>query len=158
MRTRTVSRRPTLELAQAKEAGFFNIGQAAAATGVSAKMIRHYEAIGLMQRANRTFANYRIYSRNDIHTLQFIKRARGLGFSMKQIEALLGLWQNRGRASSQVKKLAQQHIDELDTRIREMTEMRATLLALVQHCHGDHRPECPILSDLWGGADDAATA
>jgi MerR family copper efflux transcriptional regulator len=158
MRTRTPNRRPTLELAQAKEAGYFNIGQAAAATGVSAKMIRHYEAIGLMQRANRTFANYRIYSRNDIHTLQFIKRARGLGFSMKQIEALLGLWQNRGRASSQVKKLAQQHIDELDERIREMTEMRATLLGLVQHCHGDHRPECPILADLWGGAGTAQNA
>lgn len=148
MRTRAVDRRPTLELAQAKGAGYFNIGQAATATGISAKMIRHYESIGLMQRANRTFANYRIYSPSDIHTLQFIRRARGLGFSMKQIEALLGLWQNRSRASSQVKKLAQQHVDELDARILDMTEMRATLLKLVTHCHGDHRPDCPILADL----------
>lgn len=140
--------KPKLELADAREAGFYNIGQAAAATGVSAKMIRHYESIGLIPKADRTFANYRIYSRNDIHTLQFIKRARGLGFSMKQIEGLLGLWQNRGRASSQVKKLALQHVDELDARIDEMVAMRDTLKTLAAHCHGDHRPECPILEDL----------
>lgn len=111
--------KPTLELADARKSGFYNIGQAAEATGVSAKMIRHYESIGLIPKADRTFANYRIYSSNEIHTLQFIKRARTLGFSMKQIEALLGLWQKR-RASSEVKRLAMQHVEELEERIREM--------------------------------------
>lgn len=141
--------KPTLELADARKSGFYNIGQAAEATGVSAKMIRHYESIGLIPKADRTFANYRIYSSNEIHTLQFIKRARTLGFSMKQIEALLGLWQKR-RASSEVKRLAMQHVEELEERIREMEAMRSTLKNLADHCHGDHRPECPILEDLSG--------
>jgi MerR family copper efflux transcriptional regulator len=133
----------------AKHAGFYNIGQAAAATGVSAKMIRHYEAIGLIPRPERTFANYRIYGENDLHTLRFIKRSRSLGFSMKQIGGLLSLWRGR-RPSSQVKKLALQHVQELDLRLREMQAMRDTLQGLATHCHGDDRPECPILEDLSG--------
>lgn len=149
--------KPTLELADARQAGYYNIGQAAEATGVSAKMIRHYESIGLIPKADRTFANYRIYSSNDIHTLQFIKRARTLGFSMKQIEGLLSLWQNRGRASSQVKKLALQHVHELDSRIAEMRAMRDTLSTLAEHCHGDNRPDCPILEDLSRTNDQCHT-
>jgi MerR family copper efflux transcriptional regulator len=145
------SRRPAMDLAEARKTGFYNIGQAAEASGVSAKMIRHYEAIGLIPKADRTFANYRIYSHNDVHTLQFVKRARGLGFSMKQIEALLGLWQKR-RPSSDVKKLALQHVADLDSRIREMEAMRDTLRNLARHCQGDSRPECPILQDLSGPA------
>ena len=148
-------RKPTMELADARKSGFYNIGQAAAATGVSAKMIRHYESIGLVPKADRTFANYRIYSANDVHTLRFIKRARNLGFSMKQIEALLGLWQTR-RASSEVKKLAMHHVEDLDARIREMEAMRNTLRNLAEHCHGDQRPECPILEDLSGARHHCA--
>lgn len=132
-----------------EQAGRYNIGQAAGATGVSAKMIRHYESIGLIPRPDRTFANYRIYTANDLHTLRFIRRARTLGFSMKQIEALLGLWRGR-RPSSQVKKMALQHVEELDVRLREMQAMRDTLRNLAEHCHGDDRPECPILEDLSG--------
>lgn len=142
--------RPSLELADARRSGYYNIGQAAAAAGVSAKMIRHYEAIGLIPAADRTFANYRIYSGNDIHSLEFIKRARSLGFAIKQIEALLGLWQQRRRSSAQVKKLALQHVADLDRRIVEMQAMRDTLQRLAERCHGDERPECPILEDLSG--------
>jgi MerR family transcriptional regulator, copper efflux regulator len=143
-------RKSPLELAEARRSGYYNIGQAAEASGVSARMIRHYEAIGLIPRADRTFANYRIYSQNDIHTLSFIRRARSLGFSMKQIEGLLGLWRTRGRASSQVKALALRHVEELERRIGEMAAMRDTLRNLADHCHGDDRPECPILEDLAG--------
>lgn len=145
--------RPTLETADARSAGYHNIGQAAEASGVSAKMIRHYESIGLMPAADRTFSNYRIYSSNDIHILRFIKRARGLGFSMKQIEALLGLWQQTRRSSAQVKKLAMTHVEDLDRRIAEMQAMRDTLRALASRCQGDDRPECPILEDLSSPAD-----
>lgn len=154
MQTTTHRRRPALELADARQAGYHNIGQASAETGVSAKMIRHYEAIGLLPKVERSFANYRLYSGNDLHTLRFIKRARTLGFSIKQIEALLGLWQNR-RPSSQVKKLALQHVEALDARLREMQAMRDTLQNLARHCHGDERPECPILEDLAADADPA---
>lgn len=140
--------RPSLETADARSAGYHNIGQAAEASGVSAKMIRHYESIGLMPPADRTFSNYRIYSPNDVHTLRFIKRARGLGFSVKQIEALLGLWQQTRRSSAQVKKLAMAHIEDLDRRIAAMQAMRDTLRALATRCQGDDRPECPILEDL----------
>jgi MerR family copper efflux transcriptional regulator len=127
-----------------------NIGRAAQESGVSAKMIRHYEAIGLMSRARRTDGGYRIYSGNDIHTLRFIRRARDLGFSMKQIERLLGLWRNRRRASGDVRRIALQHIDDLQAKIESLQAMRRTLQQLVQHCHGDDRPECPILDDLSG--------
>ncbi|HYO77864.1 MAG TPA: Cu(I)-responsive transcriptional regulator [Thermoanaerobaculia bacterium] len=141
--------RPTLELSDAKEQGYYNIGQAAAASGVSAKMIRHYESIGVVPAADRTFSNYRIYSQNDVHTLQFVRRARDLGFSMKHIQTLLGLWQQH-RPSKEVKRLALEHVRELEVKIREMQAMKQTLETLAEHCHGDHRPECPILEDLSG--------
>ena len=138
------------ELADALRQGLHNIGDAASSTGVSAKMIRHYESIGLIPPANRTFANYRLYNDDDLHRLRFVKRARSLGFSMKQIQELLGLWSNPRRASAQVKKLAQAHADELSQKIREMQAMQRTLEQLARHCHGDDRPSCPILDDLAG--------
>jgi Cu(I)-responsive transcriptional regulator len=127
-----------------------NIGQASEASGVSAKMIRHYEGIGLIPKAGRTPAGYRIYADADVHVLRFIRRARDLGFSMKEIEKLLGLWRNRRRASVDVKNLALRHIAELEQKISELEKIRATLAQLVDHCHGDHRPDCPILDDLAG--------
>lgn len=139
---------PRPEMAEARQKGFFNIGEASQASGVSAKMIRHYENIGLIPAANRTFANYRIYTSNDVHTLQFIKRARTLGFAIKQIAMLLSLWQDRSRSSSEVKQLASEHIDQLEQKIFEMQSMSNVLKQLVQHCHGDHRPDCPILDGL----------
>src|SRR5262245_39813233 len=126
------------------------IGKASEQSGVSAKMIRHYEGIGLLTRAKRTDGGYRIYDMNDIHTLRFIRRARDLGFSMTEIERLLGLWRNRRRASADVRRIAQQHIDELDAKIENLQAMRRTLNQLVVHCHGDERPGCPILDDLAG--------
>ena len=141
--------RPTLDLSDAKQQGYYNIGEAAAASGVSAKMIRHYESIGVIPPADRTFANYRIYSQRDVHTLQFVRRARALGFSMKQIQTLLGLWQQH-RPSKEVKRLALEHVRELEVKISEMEAMKRTLETLAEHCHGDARPECPILDDLAG--------
>ena len=125
-----------------------NIGDAAAASGVSAKMIRHYEENGLIPPAARTDSGYRMYAEADVHMLRFVRRARNLGFSVKRIEGLLGLWRDRRRKSSKVKALALEHIAELDLRIREMTEMRKTLVQLAHKCHGDDRPDCPILEDL----------
>lgn len=125
-----------------------NIGQAAEASGVSAKMIRHYEEIGLIPKARRTYAGYRMYTENEIHVLRFIRQSRNLGFSMKQIEALLGLWRDTRRPSSKVKTLAQEHIVELEQKITEMQAMKATLTRLVKSCHGDDRPDCPILEEL----------
>ena len=125
-----------------------NIGQAAQASGVSAKMIRHYEEIGMLPKASRTPAGYRVYSEGDVHTLRFVRHARDLGFSMKEIGELLNLWQNRRRASSSVKRLAEAHMAELDERIRQLAAMKDTLATLVRHCHGDQRPECPILEKL----------
>ena len=142
---------PRPELADALRQGLHNIGDAAALTGVSAKMIRHYESIGLIPPANRTFANYRLYSEADLHRLRFIKRGRSLGFSMKQIQELLGLWSDPRRASAQVKKLAQAHAAELGQKVREMQAMQRTLEQLARHCHGDDRPACPILVDLADG-------
>lgn len=113
-------------------------------------MIRHYESIGLIPAASRTFANYRLYSDADLHRLRFIKRSRTLGFSMKQIEQLLGLWSDPGRSSAEVKRLALSHAAELAARIREMQAMQRSLDTLARHCHGDQRPECPILDDLAG--------
>lgn len=147
------SRRP--ELADARQQGFHNIGEAAQLSGVSAKMIRHYESIGLIPPANRTFAGYRLYNDADVHRLSFIRRARGLGFPIHRIEALLGLWDDRSRASGVVKKLAQAHVDELAAKIGEMQAMQRTLEDLARRCHGDSRPDCPILDDL---AAPAATA
>lgn len=125
-----------------------NIGEAARHSGVSAKMIRHYEGIGLIAKAVRTDSGYRTYSDRDVHTLRFIRQARNLGFSIKQIEQLLGLWRNQRRPSSKVKALAQEHIAELDARIAELEAMKRTLATLAEHCHGDDRPECPILDGL----------
>ena len=127
-----------------------NIGEAAKASGVSAKMIRHYEETGLVPKAGRTQSGYRVYREDDVHVLRFVRRARDLGFSLQEIKALLGLWGNRRRASGDVKRLAERHVAELDRRIAEMQAMRRTLVDLSRHCHGDHRPDCPILDDLAG--------
>lgn len=136
------------ELSEAREQGLHNIGEASALSGVSAKMIRHYEATGLIPQAARTFAGYRLYSDSDVHRLQFIKRSRTLGFSMKQVETLLGLWNDRTRASADVKRLAKDHATELGLRIEQMQAMQRTLQSLARRCHGDNRPDCPILDDL----------
>lgn len=125
-----------------------NIGSAAQASGVSAKMIRHYEEIGLIPPASRTDAGYRTYSERDVHLLRFIRQGRVLGFSMKQITELIGLWLDQSRSSSKVKQLAQEHISELDEKINELQAMKATLERLASSCHGDARPECPILDGL----------
>jgi MerR family gold-responsive transcriptional activator of gol and ges genes len=125
-----------------------NIGAAAAASGVTAKMIRHYEAIGLLQPAERRSNAYRDYGPRDIHELKFIRRARRLGFSIAEIGELLALWRDRGRPSREVKRIAETHIGDLQSRIAEMQAMAATLGKLVHACHGDDRPDCPILEDL----------
>lgn len=125
-----------------------NIGEAAAQSGVSAKMIRHYEEMGLIPKARRTGSGYRMYAEADLHTLRFIRRARDLGFSIRQIGDLLALWQNRRRESSLVKKLALAHIAELEARIAQTQAMKAMLEELVRGCHGDARPHCPILVSL----------
>ncbi len=125
-----------------------SIGHAAKASGVSVKMIRHYEAVGLLPKAARSFGNYRLYGEHDVHTLRFIKRARALGFSMEEIKELVGLWQNKARSSAAVKKIAAKHLEALQQKIAEMKSMAVTLEHLTAHCHGDHRPECPILEDL----------
>jgi MerR family copper efflux transcriptional regulator len=138
------------EFPGARREGILNIGEAAAASGVSAKMIRHYEEIGLVPKAGRTVAGYRIYRDADVHVLRFIRRSRDLGFTMKEIAALLGLWQDRRRASADVKRLATRHMADLDARIAELQGMRRSLENLVHCCHGDDRPDCPILDDLAG--------
>jgi len=125
-----------------------NIGGAARGSGVSPKMIRHYESIGLISPARRTLAGYRTYTSADVHTLRFIRQARALGFPIKQIELLLGLWRNQRRPSRKVKELALAHVAELDARIAELEAMKRTLQRLAEHCHGDERPECPILDGL----------
>jgi len=137
-----------LELADARRAGLMNIGDAAKASGASAKMIRHYETLGLLKRTRRSLGGYRLYDHTDIHTLRFIRRSRDLGFSMADVTRLLGLWQDRRRASAAVRRIAQAHIGDLDRRIADMQQLRRTLEHLVHHCHGDQRPECPILDDL----------
>jgi MerR family gold-responsive transcriptional activator of gol and ges genes len=126
----------------------FNIGQAASASGVSAKMIRHYEAIGITPKALRSDSGYRLYTANDVHTLQFVRRARNLGFSMVEIKKLVGLWRNKSRASADVKAMANQHVKELEAKIVELQEMRDALKNLARKCHGDDRPECPIIDEL----------
>ena len=131
-----------------------NIGEAAKASDVSAKMIRHYEAEGFIPRATRTASGYRTYAERDVHVLRFIRRSRDLGFSLAEIKTLLGLWGNRRRASADVKRLATQHIADLDARNAELQSMRRTLESLACHCHGDDRPDCPILDDLAGEPRD----
>ncbi|MDI9780752.1 MULTISPECIES: Cu(I)-responsive transcriptional regulator [Pseudomonas] len=129
-----------------------NIGQAARRSGLSTKMIRYYESIGLLKPATRSDSGYRVYQAEDLHSLAFIKRSRDLGFSLEEVGKLLTLWQDRGRASADVKALAMQHIDELNRRIEELVSLRDTLGDLVAHCQGDDRPDCPILKDLANGA------
>lgn len=124
-----------------------NIGQAAAASGISAKMIRHYEATGVLVSVKRSQSGYRIYSENDLHVLRFIKRARSLGFPVTEIRKLLMLWRGR-RPSAEVKRLALGHVSALEKKIVEMQEMVNTLTHLAGHCHGDERPDCPILEAL----------
>ena len=124
------------------------IGQAAERAGVSARMVRHYESLGLLAGVARTDSGYRQYTEADLHTLHFIRRSRDLGFSMEEIAELLALWQDKQRASSQVKQIAQRHIASLNERIAAMQAMQRSLQALVGCCHGDERPDCPILDDL----------
>ena len=125
-----------------------NIGPAAQRSGVSAKMVRHYESLGLLPKIARTDAGYRQYGDKEVHTLRFIRRARELGFSMAEIAELLKLWQNRRRASADVKRIALAHATDLQRRIDEMTAMQRTLERLASCCHGDARPDCPILDEL----------
>jgi MerR family transcriptional regulator, copper efflux regulator len=130
-----------------------NIGEAAKASGVSAKMIRYYEQIGLIAEADRTDAGYRRYGEADVHTLRFVRRARDFGFSIADITRLLALWQDRERSSADVKKVALHHVTDLRRKIAEMEGMMQTLEHLAKNCHGDNRPACPILDDLTGGHD-----
>jgi MerR family copper efflux transcriptional regulator len=127
-----------------------NIGEASSATGVSAKMIRYYESIGLIRAPLRTESNYRVYSSDEVHTLRFVKRARTLGFSVDETATLLGLWQDKDRASAEVKAIATSHIGALETKIAELQSMVTTLKHLAHCCGGDQRPNCPILDDLAG--------
>jgi|SRR5690625_874625 len=132
-----------------------NIGQAANASGISAKMIRYYESVQLIPPAQRATSGYRVYSTDDVHTLQFIHRACSLGFSVGQMRSLLSLWQDRDRASADVKAVALAHVAELDAKIAALQSMRDTLTHLVNHCQGDARPDCPILEDLAEGCDNS---
>jgi Cu(I)-responsive transcriptional regulator len=127
-----------------------NIGHAAKLSGVSAKTIRYYESIGLIPEASRTEGGYRTYSDKDVETLRFIHHSRNLGFSVKDVATLLDLWRNQKRASADVKALALAHIDEVDRKIEELRKIRDTLTHLTQRCHGDDRPDCPILQELAG--------
>ncbi len=132
-----------------------NIGQLAKSSGVNAKLIRHYESIGLIPKAQRTDSGYRVYSETDIQFLRFIKRSRKLGFSMKEIKKLINLWRNKSRASKDVKTLALNHIRDLETKIIELEDMVKNLKALAKNCHGDQRPECPIIEVLESGSSHA---
>jgi len=129
-----------------------NIGHAAKASGVSSKMIRYYESIGLIPAADRTEAGYRVYTPADVHTLRFVRRARDLGFPIEQVRLLVGLWQDRSRSSAEVKRIALEHVAALDAKIAELRSMRDTLDDLARTCHGDGRPDCPILRDLAAGS------
>jgi MerR family copper efflux transcriptional regulator len=128
-----------------------NIGEVSQRSGVPAKTIRYYESIGLIRAADRRDNNYRDYSDSDVQTLRFINRARGLGFSVKEVGALLTLWHDKRRASHDVKALALRHVEEIDRKIEELQGMRRTLVGLADKCHGDDRPDCPILEDLASG-------
>ncbi|MEO6624769.1 MAG: Cu(I)-responsive transcriptional regulator [Burkholderiaceae bacterium] len=134
--------------AAAAVAATFNIGQAAQQAQVSAKMARHYESLGLLPAIKRNPSGYRQYSGRDVHTLRFVKRARNLGFSMPEIAELLALWHNKRRSSASVKRIAAAHVADLAQRIAELADMQRTLQRLVDCCHGDHRPDCPILEEL----------
>lgn len=125
-----------------------NIGEAASASGVSAKMVRYYESVGLLPEARRTVSGYREYDTNDVHRLRFVRRARDFGFEMAEIRELLGLWNDRSRPSKEVKRIALAHVADLDGKIQHLTALRDTLKHLAHCCHGDNRPDCPILNDL----------
>ena len=125
-----------------------NIGEAATRSGVSAKMIRYYESIGLITAPARTAAQYRVYADDDVHTLRFVRRSRDLGFSLEETRELLALWRDKSRASADVKNLAMAHVRELEEKAAELKAMADTLRHLATHCHGDHRPDCPILADF----------
>jgi len=125
-----------------------NIGEAARASGVTAKMIRYYESVGLLNPVGRTSSGYRVYGDQEVHALRFVRQARRLGFLVEDIRKLLALWQDRSRASAEVKSIALEHVAELDRRIAELTDMRDTLSHLAAHCHGDTRPDCLILDNL----------
>lgn len=127
-----------------------NIGTAAERSGVPAKTIRYYESVGLIQPAERTAAGYRVYGKHDVETLRFVQRARSLGFSVEEVGNLLALWRDRSRSSAEVKALARHRVEDIDRKIAELTEMRETLLHLMERCHGDERPDCPILQGLAG--------
>ena len=127
-----------------------NIGEAAAASQVSAKMIRHYESIGVIPKAGRSEGGYRVYTASDVHTLGFVRRARDLGFSMQEIKKLVGLWRNKSRASAEVKSLALEHVKALEHKITELEAMAKSLRQLARSCNGDARPTCPILEGLAG--------
>jgi Cu(I)-responsive transcriptional regulator len=127
-----------------------NIGEAAAASGVSAKMVRYYESVGLLPKAARKGSGYRDYDGKDVHRLRFVRRARDFGFSMAEIGELLALWQDRARSSKDVKRIALTHVAELDEKIRHLSSLRDTLKHLAHCCAGDNRPDCPILKDLEG--------
>lgn len=127
---------------------YFNIGEAARRSGVSAKMVRHYESLGLLPSVDRTEAGYRQYTEKEVHTLRFVKRARDVGFSMAEIGELLKLWQNRRRSNGDVRRIAARHVAELKQRMTEMESMRRTLQDLIECCDSDHRPDCPILDEL----------
>ena len=130
----------------------FNIGEAARRSSVSAKMVRHYEALGLLPTIARTDAGYRLYTDKEVHTLRFIKRSRNLGFSMLEITELLKLWQNQQRSSQDVRNIAIKHVEDLNQRIDEMQLMKRTLVHLIDCCHGNDRPDCPILDELGNAA------
>ena len=127
-----------------------HIGAIARKSGIPAKTIRYYESIGLIDSAARTESGYRVYGPEDVHTLRFVQRARGLGFSVGDVGKLLTLWRDRQRSSAQVKALAESHVAQIDHKIAELQAMRDTLVHLVERCHGDDRPDCPILEDLAG--------
>ena len=133
-----------------------NIGEASKASGVTSKMIRYYESIGLIEDVGRSANGYRTYTANDVHTLAFIRRARHLGFSIEQIQALMTLWRDKARSSAEVKAIAQGHIAELQAKIEELASMQRTLEHLVSCCAGDDRPDCPIIDDLSAKAEAPA--
>jgi MerR family copper efflux transcriptional regulator len=135
-----------------------NIGEAAARSGVSAKMIRYYEQSGLITAPQRTMSGYRVYQDQDIHALRFIRRARDLGFTVEQIGELMELWRDRSRASADVKRIAMAHVEVLEAKRREIEEMAKALKHLARNCHGDGRPDCPIIEDLAHGGDTASNA
>ncbi len=127
-----------------------NIGEVAKASGVSAKMVRHYEEIGVIPKSSRTLSGYRQYGETDIHLLRFIRQARELGFSMSEVKMLVGLWRNKRRKSGEVKKLALEHVERLERKIQQLSGMAKTLKHLAHCCHGDDRPDCPILEAIQG--------